>query len=140
MDRIADRRGVKRRARARHNSQRGFVTVQYLVATAFSLILFVLAANVLVDLYVRAAVRDALDEATRAAVPAATDERTCEQRATEILRTLARGPLGRGVSVDCRIVGGRVLADAHVDLPSFVPGVVPHWSFDLHAVALREAL
>ncbi len=112
--------------------------MQYLVATAFSLVLLVLAANVLVDLYMRAAVRDALDEATRAAVPSATEVGACTQRATDVLATLARGPLGRGVTVGCRIVGGTVLADAHVVLASFLPGIVPSWSFDLHAAARRE--
>ena len=48
----------------------GFTTIQYVVATGFSLLLFVLVANLLVDLYARAAVRDALEEGTRAVVPA----------------------------------------------------------------------
>ena len=55
----------------RRNGEHGFTTIQYVVATGFSLLLFVLVANLLVDLYERGAVRDALDEGVRAGVPAA---------------------------------------------------------------------
>ena len=40
------------------SSADGFSTIQYVVATAFSLVLFVLVANLLVDLYARGAVPD----------------------------------------------------------------------------------
>ena len=40
----------------------GFTTIQYVIAVAWSLLLLVLVANFLVDLYARGAVRDALDE------------------------------------------------------------------------------
>jgi hypothetical protein len=124
--------------RSRRGEAGGFVTVQYLAATAFALVLLVLAANVLVDLYVRAAVRDALDEGTRAAVPAAADASTCRRRAQDVVASLARGPVARGIRIDCRISGEQVLADAHVSLPSFVPWLMPTWTLDLHAAALRE--
>ena len=39
--------------------ERGFLTVQYVLAVGLSFILLVLVANLLVDLYARAAVRDA---------------------------------------------------------------------------------
>src|SRR6185369_11572384 len=59
----------------------GFTTLQYVVATGFSLVLFVLVANLLVDLYARGAVRDALDEGVRAQVPGAAPADACEARA-----------------------------------------------------------
>jgi hypothetical protein len=124
------------RASARRDD--GFVTIQYVVATAFVLVVLVLAANLLVDLYVRAAVRDALDEGVRAAVPAAADATACRRRAQDVVAGLARGPIARGVHVDCRIVGADVRADARVTLPSFVPWLVPAWTVDLHAAARRE--
>ena len=58
----------------RGRGERGFTTIQYVVATAWSLLLFVLVANLLVDLYERGAVRDALDDGVRAGVPVG-DER-----------------------------------------------------------------
>ena len=69
-----------------------------MVAVAWSLVLLVLVANFLVDLYARGAVRDALDDGVRAAAPASVPGPVCEQRAHEVLRGLVRGPL-----VDARI-------------------------------------
>jgi hypothetical protein len=129
---------TRRAGSARHGESGGFVTIQYVAATAFALVLLVLAANVLVDLYVRAAVRDALDEGTRAAVPAAADAATCRRRAQDVVASLAHGPVGRGIRVDCQIVGNHVVAVAHVALPTFVPWLMPSWTLDLHADALRE--
>ena len=51
--------------------ERGFTTIQYVIAVAWSLVLLVLVANLLVDLYARGAVRDALDDGVRAGAPAA---------------------------------------------------------------------
>ena len=42
-----------------------------MIAVAWSLVLLVLVANLLVDLYARGAVRDALDDGVRAGAPAA---------------------------------------------------------------------
>lgn len=114
------------------------MTVQYVLATAFTLVLLVVAVNVLVDLYVRAAVRDALDEGARAAVPIGTDATTCERRARTVVAALARGRVGRGVTVACRVAGEWVVADADLTLPSFVPWLVPGWHVDLRALARRE--
>ena len=47
-----------------------FTTIQYVIAVAWSLVLLVLIANLLVDLYARGAVRDALDDGVRAGAPA----------------------------------------------------------------------
>ena len=114
------------------------VTVQFVSAVAFSLVLFVMAANVLVDLYVRAAVRDAIDEAVRVAVPAGTPAQRCTDRAAAAIASLVRGPIARDVVVRCVAVGGWVQADADVRLPSFVPILVPGWNFHLHARARQE--
>ena len=69
----------------------GFTTIQYVVATAFSLLLFVLVANLLVDLYERGAVRDALDEGVRAGVPIGATAADCEARAHDVVRSIANG-------------------------------------------------
>ena len=61
------------------------MTVQYVATVGLSLILLVLFANLLVDLYVRGAVRDALDEGVRAAAPAGSGRHECEERAHEVV-------------------------------------------------------
>jgi hypothetical protein len=122
---------------SRRRREDGFTTIQYVIAVAWSLLLFVLVANFLVDLYARGAVRDALDDAVRAAAPAPAPVPVCEERAREVLRGLVRGPLVRA-RIECATSGAFVTADARVTLRSWLPMLVPDWHITLHAVALRE--
>jgi hypothetical protein len=121
----------------RRRRETGFTTIQYVIAVAWSLVLLVLVANFLVDLYARGAVRDALDDGVRAGVPAAAPVAACEQRAREVLRDLVRGPLVV-VRVRCATSGAFVTADATVTLRSWLPMLVPDWHLHLDAAALRE--
>lgn len=114
------------------------VTVQFVAASALALVMLLLAANLLVDLYVRAAVRDALDEGVRAAVPIGASVDDCTRRTADTLNGLVHGPLGEQVAVRCAIDGGRVTADADVVLEGFVEWL-PSWSLRLHAEAVQEA-
>jgi hypothetical protein len=118
--------------------ERGFMTVQYVAATGFTLILLALIANLLVDLYARAAVREALDEGVHAAIAIDAPGSACETRASDALRTLARGPIGRDITVSCATDADHVHAHADVVLRSWLPAVVPSWRFALDANARRE--
>jgi hypothetical protein len=118
------------------------VTVQFTVATAFSLVLLVAVANVLVDLYARGALHDALDEGVRAGVVAAARDgdpvAACEQRANEVMGELLRGPVGNDVRVSCEQRGdGWVRARANARFPSWLPGV-PDWRVELNAAAREQ--
>jgi hypothetical protein len=115
----------------------GFTTIQYVIAVAWSLVLLVLVANFLVDLYARGAVRDALDDGVRAAAPAAAPVPACEQRAHEVLHGLVRGPLVRA-RIRCSTTDALVIAEATVTLRSWLPMLVPDWHMTLRATALRE--
>jgi hypothetical protein len=115
----------------------GFVTIQYVIAVAWSLLLLVLVANFLVDLYARGAVRDALDDGVRAAAPSSQPIAACETRAEDVLSGLVRGPL-LSARVQCDTSGGYVTAEARVSLQSWLPMLVPDWRMTLHAVAQRE--
>jgi hypothetical protein len=127
---------TRRRLRPAH-AESGFTTIQYVIAVAWSLVLLVLVANLLVDLYARGAVRDALDDGVRAAAPAGASVLACEQRAHEVVTGLVRGPLLRTV-VHCRDDGAFVVADAQVTLRSWLPMLVPDWHMHLRAEALRN--
>jgi hypothetical protein len=116
----------------------GFTTVQYVVAIGFSLVLFVLVANLLVDLYARGAVRDALDEGVRAAVPVAGTVAECEARARDVVESIAGGSTVTVHSLHCEQLGVRVVAHADVSLRSWIPMLVPDWRLDLQAAAERE--
>jgi hypothetical protein len=119
------------------SDEHGFTTIQYVAATAFSLLLLMLMANLLVDLYARGAVREALDEATRAAVPVDAAPGACERRASEVLDGLLHGPIGDGVVVTCDVGPQHVHARASVTLRSWLPALLPAWSFDVDARARR---
>lgn len=116
------------------------MTIQYVVAATFTVVLIVLAANVVLDLYVRAAMRDAIDEAARATVPAATNASTCSTRARAAIAGLVRGPVGRGITVQCNVTPTWVRVDAQTSAPSFLPGLMPRWTIVVHATAQREPL
>ena len=119
-------------------SDGGFVTIQYVLAVGLSFVLLVLVANLLVDLYARAAVRDALEEGTHAEAARDASPAACEQHARAALDGLLRGPIGRDVEVHCATTATTVLATADVRLPSWLPLLEPDWSLTLHAVAARE--
>jgi hypothetical protein len=118
-------------------AERGFTTIQYVIAVAWSLVLFVLVANLMVDLYARGAVRDALDDGVRAGAPAAGPVAACEARAHEVVSGLVRGPL-LDAQLHCGESGPFVVAEAKVALRSWLPMLLPDWRMTLHAAALRE--
>jgi hypothetical protein len=117
----------------RSTAEAGFTTVQYVVTVGLSLVLLVMVANVLVDLYARGAIRDALDEGVRAGAPAGAGPRDCETRAREVLDGLLRGPIGDDVHMRCEVDGSAVVARAQGTLPSWLPMVVPPWRFQFEA-------
>ena len=130
--------GAPRARRA--DGEGGLVTIQYVFAVGISFVLLVLVANLLVDLYARAAVRDALEEGTRAAVPVDASANACGDRAQIVLQGLLRGPIGDGIRVRCRTGPELVAATADVRLRSWLPGLVPDWTFTVVAGAVRDAL
>lgn len=127
-----------RRSRSRPaSSSGGFATIQYVIAVAWSLVLLVLVANLLVDLYARGAVRDALDDGVRAGAPVGSSVTACEERAREVVTGLVRGPLLE-THVRCEYAGAFVVADARVTLRSWLPMLIPDWHMHLQAKALRN--
>jgi cytosine/adenosine deaminase-related metal-dependent hydrolase len=123
---------------SRSRGERGFTTIQYTIAVAWSLVLLVLVANFMVDLYARGAVRDALDDGVRAGVPATASAEACEARAREVVSGLVRGPLIEA-HVHCEQSGAFMTAQADVSLRSWLPMLVPNWDMTLHAEALRDS-
>lgn len=125
------------RRRQSTGGDRGFTTIQYVIAVAWSLVLLVLIANLLVDLYARGAVRDALDDGVRAAAPAGATVAACETRAREVVSALVRGPV-LSTDIHCQDSGPFVTADTDVTLRSWLPMLIGDWHLHLHAEALRS--
>jgi hypothetical protein len=121
-----------------NRNERGFLTVQYVLAVGLSFVLLVLVANLLVDLYARGAVRDAVEEGSRALVPIDAVPAACPARAQTVLDGLLRGPIGRDIHVRCETDAGVVTATADVRLPSWLPGLTPDWRFTARAIAVRD--
>jgi hypothetical protein len=117
----------------------GMTTVQYVAATAFSLIVFVMMANFIVFLYARGVVRAAVDEGARAGGRFGATTSECEARARDVLGDLLAGRLGRDVSVRCESANADEMhATVHVTLHGWLPGLVPDWSFALDARSVKE--
>ncbi|MEX1007220.1 MAG: hypothetical protein WD271_05180 [Acidimicrobiia bacterium] len=113
-------------------------TVQFVMATALSLFVFVMLANFVVDLYARGAIRAAVDEGARAGAPIDSSVGECERRAKDALDDLLGGAMRAGVHVDCVADLGTIRARATVVLHGWLPGVVPDWSFSLVGTAVKE--
>jgi hypothetical protein len=117
----------------------GFTTIQFVVATALSLVLFVMMANLVVFLYARGAVRAAVDEAARAGARADAGPVDCRQRAESTLDGLVGGRLRPQVRVRCETGADTVRVRAEVHLTAWLPGV-PDWDFTLTARAAKERI
>jgi hypothetical protein len=123
--------------RRRTAGERGFTTIQYVIAVAWSFVMLVLVANLLVDMYARGAVREALDDGVRAGASANVPADACEVRVREVVNGLVHGPL-LDARVQCDASGAFVVATAEVSLESWLPMLVPDWNMTLRAEALRE--
>jgi hypothetical protein len=113
-------------------------TIQYVAATALSLVVFVGLANFVVDLYARGVARSAVDEAARAGAPLDASVSDCAGRAHDVLANLLGGAMGRDVAITCQERDGTVHARATVRLEGWLPGVVPDWAFTLDGSAAKE--
>jgi len=128
------------RHRVRVRGEDGMTTAQYMAATGFSLIAFVMMANFVVFLYARGVVRAAVDEGARAGGRFGASAADCEARATDVVADLLGGGLGTGVRVGCHEDDGDEVMRARADvvLRGWLPGVMPDWSFTLDAQSVKE--
>ena len=117
-------------------SERGVTSVQFLLAGALSLILFLVFANLIVVQYGRGAIRSALDQGARVgAVTGALDG--CEQRVEAVLSQILGGEMGESAEVECTIDGDLVVAHGSAIFPSWTP-FTSDFVVDLSAQATLE--
>lgn len=115
----------------------GFATVNFVVTAGFSLLFFLVLANLLVVQYGRAAVRVALDEGARHGARVGADALGCEARIGSVLDGLLGGEMGEGVSYRCARDAERTRARALVRFPAWLPGL-PDFRFEMGATATSE--
>jgi len=125
--------------RPRPDDERGLLSIQFVLATGLSLVLFVMLANLIVYQYGRGVVRAALDEGTRRGSRASSDPiESCNTAVLGVLGDLAGGSLGRQVAfAGCSATDAHVEASAAVTFQGWLP-TVPDWSFTARARAVRE--
>lgn len=133
----APRVGGARRPNLAVPAGEGFATVNFVTAVGFSMLFFLLLANLLVVQYGRAAVRVALDEGVRHGARIHVSAAGCEARVQKVLAPLLGGAMGSGVSYGCRKGQERTRAWAAVKFPAWLPGL-PEFRFDLAATAPTE--
>jgi hypothetical protein len=117
-------------------SERGFTSLQFLVASSLALVVFALLANVVVVQYSRGAMRSALDQGVRAGSIAGTEE-ACEDRVSQVLGDLLGGTIGETVGFDCLVAGPVMRATGELVVGSWTP-FTPDFDLRLSAEASLE--
>lgn len=117
-------------------SERGFTSLQFLVASSLALVLFVMLANVVVVQYSRGAMRSALDQGVRAGSIAGTEE-ACEERVSQVVGDLLGGTIGETVGFDCLVAGPVMRATGELVITSWTP-FTPDFDLELSAEATLE--
>jgi hypothetical protein len=130
------RAGVRWGRRLR-DEERGFLTIQFVVAVALSFVLLTVVANLIVWQYARGAARAAVDEGVRTGSRATASVVDCEARARDVMSDLLGGALGDDVAISCQAAGDQITATADARLPSWLP-LMPGWSFRLTASDVKE--
>ena len=116
--------------------EQGVTSVQFLLAGALSLILFLVFANLIVVQYGRGAIRSALDQGAR--VGAVTGALSgCESRIEAVLGQLLGGDMGESAQIHCEVIGDLVVAHGSAVFPSWTP-FTSDFVVDLSAQATLE--
>ena len=124
---------------ARPNEDDGFLTAQFVVAVALSLLVLVLIANVILVQYARGVVRAAAEEGAQAGSRLTASEADCLVRADEVLDGLLGGTMGDTVTVACSVGPTEVSATVQYSFTPWLP-ILPTWTGSQTSFAVKEAL
>ena len=113
----------------------GVSSVQFVLASAFALILFLALANLVVVQYGKGAVRSALEQGARAGTTAGIA--ACEATAGQVLDDLLGGRMSDGLVLSCSLSGGAMVSSASVVFESWTP-LTPDFAFSLSSSAVFE--
>ena len=123
----------------RRGEDSGYLTIQFVVAVGFSLLLLVLIANVVIVQYAQGVVRSAAEEGAQAGSRLSATNVECEGRANEVLGTLLGGAMGADVVVDCSVGPTEVAATVHYSFTPWLP-LIPSWTGSQTSFAVKERL
>lgn len=113
----------------------GISSIQFVLASALALILFLALANLVVVQYGRGAVRSALEQGARAGTVSGVP--ACEATARQVISDLLGGRMSDGLVLHCDVAGETVEASASVIFESWTP-LTPDFVFTLSSSAVLE--
>lgn len=114
---------------------RGVSSVQFVLASALVLFLFVALANLVVVQYGRGAIRSALEQGARAGSIGGIA--VCEETAHSVVDDLLGGRMSKDLTLSCSTEGAVVAASASVTFESWTP-LTPDFSFSLTGRSVDE--
>jgi hypothetical protein len=119
----------------RRVGDRGVSSIQFVLAAALALVLFLALANLVVVQYGRGAVRSALEQGARAGSFSGVSG--CEATAVQVIADLLGGRMSDGLVLRCVLDEGEVVATASVTFDSWTP-LTPDFEFQLSSAAVVE--
>lgn len=120
---------------AQRIGDRGVSSAQFVLASALSLVLFLMLANLVVVQYGRGAIRSALEQAARSGSVSGVD--ACRETAGLVVRDLLGGRMSDDVVITCEVVGTTIEAHASARFETWIP-LVPDYEFSLATGAIAE--
>lgn len=115
--------------------ERGISTIQFVLASALAMVLFLALANLVVVQYGRGALRSAVEQGARAGSVGGVA--VCEARARDVIADLIGGRMSDGAALTCALDGTDVVASASVTFESWTP-LTPDFEFTTSARAVGE--
>ena len=112
---------------ARHEGpEDGNAAVVSLVAIGLCLIVFFMAANLIVDSYAQGVLRTAVDEGAQTGAAQGAPGGAvgaCQAKEAEVMSGLLSGPFAKDVNLSCAVAGDAITASASGRLPGWLPPI-----------------
>lgn len=116
-------------------ADRGVSSIQFVLASALALILFLALANLVVVQYGKGALRSALEQGARAGTTSGVP--ACEDTARQVIDDLLGGRMSDQLVLECDVSGGSIVASASATFESWTP-LTPDFVFKLSSSAVVE--
>lgn len=115
--------------------ERGVGTIQFVLASALAMVLFLALANLVVVQYGRGALRSAVEQGARAGSVGGVA--MCETRGREVIADLIGGRMSDDATLTCALDETDVVASISVTFQSWTP-LTPDFSFTTSARSVGE--
>lgn len=115
--------------------ERGVGTIQFVLASALAMVLFLALANLVVVQYGRGALRSAVEQGARAGSVGGVA--VCEVRGREVIADLIGGQMSDGAVLTCALDGIDVVASVSATFDSWTP-LTPDFVFTASARSVGE--